>query len=114
MSSSTVDLAVYQELKQNTGSDFMDELIDTFLEDGPMQINEMRKALVSGDADVCRRAAHSLKSNSATFGARDLAEKAKELELLAKENRLTDVNVRLTALEEAYAEAARTLKSLKS
>ena len=42
---------------------------------------ELRSARAAGDAERFRRAAHSLKSNSNTFGALALGALARELEL---------------------------------
>ena len=39
----------------------------------------IRRALSDGDCEAFRRAAHSLKSNSATFGAMTLSAQCREL-----------------------------------
>ena len=44
-------------------------------------LSALRDAAASGNADAFRRAAHSLKSNSLTFGARTLGAMAREQEL---------------------------------
>lgn len=109
-----IDQAIFDELKQMSGADFINELIDTFLEDAPKIIEEIRSALSSNNADSFRRAAHSLKSNAATFGASQLAALAKELEMLGKENKINEAGDRLKALEEAYTSVRDELKGLKS
>lgn len=111
---SIIDQATFGELKQMSGAEFINELIDTFLDDAPKLVSEIRSALDAQDADSFRRAAHSLKSNAATFGAARLAELAKELEMLGKENRLEDSGDRLTLLDEAVKSASEELKGLKS
>lgn len=108
-----IDMTTFEELKQMSGEDFIGELIDTFLEDGPKLINEMKSSLKSRDADVFRRAAHSFKSNSATFGANGLSLLAKELESLGRENKLDEIGIRLETLEQAYGVVAKELKRLK-
>ena len=107
----TIDRSVLDGLTETVGEDFIGELIDTFLEEAPGMIAEMEQALSAGDADKFRRAAHSLKSNASTFGAMELAERARELEYLARENNL-DIGDRLQVLEEIYENAAKELKSL--
>ena len=109
-----IDKATFDELKQISGAVFINELIDTFLDDAPMMMQEMKSALEAGDTDTFRRAAHSMKSNAATFGASQLAELAKELEALGRENRLAEAGNRLTALEEAIRSACDELRELKS
>ena len=109
-----IDKTTFDELKEMSGEKFINELIDTFLEDAPKMIAEMKSGLDSNSVDTFRRAAHSLKSNAATFGASQLAALAKELEMLGKENKLHETGDRLRALEEAYESACSELKELKS
>lgn len=109
-----IDRTTFDELKQMSGDDFINELIDTFLEDAPKMIAEMQTAHAANQAEVLRRAAHSMKSNANTFGAGELAALSKELEMLGKENKLVEAGSRLKALEEACAAACAELKGLKS
>jgi len=109
-----IDRTTFDELKQISGDEFINELIDTFLEDAPKMIAEINSALSANNADTFRRAAHSMKSNAATFGASQLAALAKELETLGKENKLHETGDKLRALEEAYESVGNELKGLKS
>ena len=77
---SIIDPAAWSELEQTAGADFMAELVQTFLEEAPTMLASMREALAAGHADDFRRNAHSLKSNSLTFGALALAAQARALE----------------------------------
>ncbi|MEO7761467.1 MAG: Hpt domain-containing protein, partial [Casimicrobiaceae bacterium] len=85
MSQSVIDPHVFDELQANAGADFVIELVDTFAEEAPALLTEMRSAVLAngaaGAAERFRRAAHSLKSNSHTFGATRMAEMARTLEL---------------------------------
>ena len=109
-----IDISTFEELKQMSGADFINELVDTFLDEAPKLIDELKSALLSNDTDTFRRAAHSLKSNGATFGAQQLSELAKQLEMLAKENKLGATGDRLEALRQAYEAAAAELKGLRT
>lgn len=111
---SVIDQATFEKLKEMSGADFINELIDTFLDDAPKLIEEIRAALSANNADAFRRAAHSMKSNAATFGASQLAALAKELEMLGKENKLNETGDRLKTLEEAFASVHNELRDLKS
>ena len=111
---SVIDKTTFDELKQMSGDDFINELIDTFLEDAPKMITEIKSALAANNADTFRRAAHSMKSNAATFGASQLAALAKELEMLGKENKLNETGDRLKSLDEAYESVRSELTGLKS
>lgn len=108
-----LDMATFEELKQMSGEDFIDELVDTFLEDSPKLIKEMKSALETGDADSFRRAAHSLKSNSATFGATHLSHLAKEQETLAREKELDGAGALLPRVEAALHSVSKELKDLR-
>jgi histidine phosphotransfer protein HptB len=81
MSDGTIDHATFAELQEAAGADFVDELVQTFLEEAPLMLNELQQSRASGDADAFRRAAHTLKSNGLTFGALALAAMAREFEL---------------------------------
>jgi HPt (histidine-containing phosphotransfer) domain-containing protein len=108
-----IDPPTFQALKDMSGADFMPELIDTFLDDAPQMIAELRRALAAGDAEAFRRTAHSFKSNCRTFGALGLAELARELEFAARENRLADVGENLERLAADYEGVASALKGLR-
>ena len=77
----TIDLPTFTELQAAAGAEFVAELVGTFLEEAPPMLAELRSAQAAGAADVFRRAAHSLKSNSHAFGATRLGALARELEL---------------------------------
>jgi HPt (histidine-containing phosphotransfer) domain-containing protein len=109
-----IDRTTFDELKQMSGDDFINELIDTFLEDAPKMIAEIKSSHTANNAETFRRAAHSMKSNAATFGASQLAALAKELEMLGKENKLNETGDRLRVLEEAYKSVRDELTGLKS
>ena len=81
MNLTVIDPHTFDELQASAGADFVAELVDTFAEEAPSIVAEMRAALAEGSAERFRRAAHSLKSNSSTFGATRLADLARSLEL---------------------------------
>ncbi|MBT2325570.1 Hpt domain-containing protein [Variovorax paradoxus] len=81
MGDAIIDGATFAELQDAAGADFVRELVQTFLEEAPLMLSQLREARDAGNADAFRRAAHSLKSNSLTFGAEALAAMARTLEL---------------------------------
>jgi HPt (histidine-containing phosphotransfer) domain-containing protein len=107
-----IDKTAFEELKQMSGADFINELIDAFLEDGPNMLHQMEAALAARDVESFRRNAHSLKSNANTFGAQELGALAKELEMMGRENNL-DVGNRLEALKEAFGKVADELVGMR-
>ena len=108
-----IDPATLEELKQMSGADFIDELIDAFLDDAPHMIEQLQIALTTGDIESFRRNAHSLKSNANTFGATELGSLSKELELMARANNL-DVGNRLEVLRAAFAKVAAELQEMRT
>lgn len=107
-----INKATFDELRQMSGEDFINELIEAFLEDGPNMIAAMQAALDMKNAESFRRNAHSMKSNANTFGAAELAALAKELEALGRESNL-DIGNGLEALKEAFGKAAEELKRMR-
>ena len=77
---------------------FVSELIEQFVADTPGLIAAARAGLGSGDVEGVRRAAHTLKSNAATFGAHQLAGRSRELEDAAKRGVLEDASARVDAM----------------
>ena len=77
-----IDAATFANLVEMTGGelDFVDELVDTYLEDGERQLDAMRAAVEQGDIASLTRAAHSLKSGSLNVGALALGEQCRTLE----------------------------------
>ena len=69
MTEPVIDLPTFTELQEAAGAEFVTELVGTFLDEAPAMLAELRSAQEAGAADTFRRAAHSLKSNSHTFGA---------------------------------------------
>ena len=69
MDESSIDRAVFAELRDTTGAEFVVELVNTFIEEAPGMLAELRAAHAEGNTERFRRAAPSLKTNGNTFGA---------------------------------------------
>jgi histidine phosphotransfer protein HptB len=108
-----IDKATFEDLKQISGADFINELIDAFLEDAPKMIGEMETALAARNVESFRRNTHSLKSNANTFGATELGGLAKELEMMARENNL-EIGNRLEVLKETFRNVAEELEEMRT
>ena len=112
MNEPTIDRATYDELKDTAGADFVVELVDTFLAEAPRLIEGLRTAYDQRNADVFRRSAHSLKSNSNTFGARTLGVLARDLEL-GGFARVEASDAPLEKLAQEYSRVAAELSELR-
>jgi DNA-binding response OmpR family regulator len=90
---------------------FLLDMINTYLEDAPKLFEEIESGASSGDAPKLRMAAHSLKSNSAEFGATRLAELARELEMMGKAGEMAGFQERLVQTEEEFTRVRLTLQA---
>ena len=110
MAEETIDRATFASLEETAGADFVHELVDTFLDEAPRMLDELRGALAKDDAERFRRTAHSLKSNANTFGASTLGRLARELELggvaLARDS------TKLDELADEFRRVGQALKEL--
>ena len=111
-----VDDAVLERLAESMGGDdaFVAELIDQFVADSPALVAAARRGLEAGDADKVRRAAHTLKSNAATFGANELADRSSRLEAAAKGGSLEDGPAQLEAIEDELGRVHAALRASTS
>jgi len=109
-----IDVATFENLKAMMGDDFIGELIDAYFEEAPQLIGQIEQALASGDAEVFRRAAHSLKSSSASFGAMQFSARAKELELIGKEGNLAGTGEKVAKLKLDYISVHDSLEALRN
>jgi PAS domain S-box-containing protein len=79
-----LDPAVLSRLRATLGDGTTAEIVETFLTEGPELLSVLRRAVDEKDAEAFRRAAHTLKSNAATFGGSALAALCQELEALGE------------------------------
>jgi histidine phosphotransfer protein HptB len=110
VSDPVIDPATFAALQDMAGPEFADELVGTFLEEAPTMLADLRASDAAREAERYRRAAHSLKSNSLTFGALTLAAMAKALELGGIAERTSS---EIDALDAEYARVVDALKALR-
>ncbi len=80
----------------------VNELIDYFLKDVPLQIQAMTQALAGGDFVVLGGLAHRLKGAAATMCANQAASLAEQIQLATKENDLVKVDALIKELQEHF------------
>jgi HPt (histidine-containing phosphotransfer) domain-containing protein len=85
-----LDERALEGLKQLGGEDSVGDLIDAFRTEGATLVETLRRSIDTGDVVELRRAAHTLKSHGATFGAGALAEQCRELDECARCGQLTE------------------------
>jgi HPt (histidine-containing phosphotransfer) domain-containing protein len=110
-----LDPAALDNLLSMLGGEFSDleELIDTFLEDAPLLLQDLNQYVENQDAEGVRRIAHSLKSNGADFGAITLSNLCKELELQAKSGVLDDAAILAAQIGDEYVKVESALKAIQ-
>lgn len=106
-----IDRATFERLLEMTGSDleFLDELVDTYLDDGATQIAALEAAVAAGSVEELVRPAHSLKGSSLNIGALRLGELSRGLEEAARGGAADDAARAVTEIAAAFAEARSAL-----
>jgi signal transduction histidine kinase/CheY-like chemotaxis protein len=111
-----LDPEALEQFKATVGActpEMISQLIAIFLEDAPEQLAHLRRALDHNKPAELERAAHSLKSNSATFGALRLAALCKELEVTGRTGQLIGVSEQVQQVEAEYHRVKMALNSLR-
>jgi PAS domain S-box-containing protein len=108
--------AALERLMQTIGDDNPDllvALINTFLSDVPRLVDGARRGLQQGQADEVRRAAHTLKSNGATFGATGFSELSRQLESLAGSGTLEGTADLIARIDAEYDRVRIALETVR-
>ncbi|NLF02946.1 MAG: Hpt domain-containing protein [Anaerolineales bacterium] len=114
MGEEVIDSVTFDSLVEAMGADFIGDLIDTYCEETPQLIAVVQRALAEGNADELRRAAHSIKSSSASFGVLSYSALAREVEMMGKEGNLAAARPKVERLAADYALVERTLRERQS
>lgn len=109
-----LDPTVFQALINSVGADFIGEMIAAYLDETPQLLAQLNQALIASDTVVARRAAHSLKSISESFGALQLAALARELEQMGRENHLEGAQDKFKVLVGLYDPVEKALKEYQN
>jgi HPt (histidine-containing phosphotransfer) domain-containing protein len=98
------DPTVIADLRAATGDDdeFIADLIGSYLAEGRENVDALAAAASEGDLAVFARAAHTLKSTSATVGAMRLSELCRGLEEAARAGRDVDLVGEAEKLQAAW------------
>ena len=107
-------LVPYRDAMGAQADAFVIDLIDTFLSSSEQLVNGLYTSLAESDATTFTRCAHTLKSNSAIFGARLLLNLCKELEAIGKSNDLSGALFPLLdQLKTEYKQVCKELAELR-
>ena len=101
-----IDEKALEEIRKLQGSgtpDLLESIVDRYLKDAPRLLQSMREAAATANGDALRRAAHTLKSTSATLGVIRLAQHCREIENRARSGRVADAGQWLNLVENELA-----------
>ena len=97
-------------LQRDGGPDILAKVVNLYLKNAPPLLEKIQEATATGNAQLLRATAHSLKSSSANVGATRLAELCAELETMGRENTLDNAMSTLGILEFEFESVCHALQ----
>lgn len=95
----------------------LEDMAVMFQQDAPELLDDLKTALVAGDAEDARRAAHSLKGIASTLEATTTTERALSIETLARDGHCDEAMRQIdglrTAIDELFADVTAYLQETK-
>ena len=109
---SAIDSKVFDDFRGSGdgAKAFVAMLIEQYLAEAALRMAEVRDAVERRDAAALRIAAHSLKGNSGTVGAKTMASVCGELETLAGNSTLDGTAALIIKLEEEFTRVRLALE----
>ena len=108
-----LDTAVLQAFRSTMGANsslFLAQLIEVYLEESPILLNAIAKAITQDDAAAIQQAAHTLKSSSAALGAISFSQLCQELETMGSSGMATGTRELFVKLESDYERVKTALQ----
>ncbi len=90
--------------------ELLHEVIELFLVTSPRRLDELRASVRSGDAALIARGAHAMKSAVGNFSAKAAGEAALRLEMIGREEKLSEASDALAELEQEVARLQAVLQ----
>jgi HPt (histidine-containing phosphotransfer) domain-containing protein len=107
-------LAFLREPGNGGDSQFLNEMIDQFLQDAPSKLAALRQALVQADAEVLAREAHGLKGLCSIFGAHLMEAHCNELVARGRAGSVHGADAVLSQLESELSRVRQALEAEKA
>jgi CheY-like chemotaxis protein len=107
-----IDMAVLeslQEIQVPGEPNLLLELIDMFVKETPIKLDNLRNELQKKDFDLVRRIAHNLKGSSGSLGANPMMKVCGEIEQRCKNKAFEGIEVLLVQLEMEFMRAEYAL-----
>lgn len=102
----------FQESLGPGSDEFIADLIGDFLTEANRFRSDIHAGLDAEETEIVRRAAHTLSSNSRTFGAERLADTCRDIEHLARDGRLDDIGPLVDRFDEQIERTCDELRAL--
>ena len=113
MSIDPAALIPYRTVMGDDADAFVADLIDSYLVSSVELVAALDAALPVSNAETFVRSAHTLKSNSAIFGAELLAGYCQELELAGKNGDLAGLKPKIDVLKAEHKQVCQELAELR-
>ncbi|MFP3977953.1 Hpt domain-containing protein [Marinobacter sp. KMM 10035] len=97
---------------QDVMEDEFETLINTYLSDSRDRIESLKKAISDGDAGALAHTAHSFKGSCINIGAPRLGALSREVEKAGQDERLSDAQPVLAAIEVEFQRVTDALHTL--
>jgi len=97
-------------LRNMGGATLVKKILQLFFANAPLQLEQIKTAMRTGDLEAVRHAAHSLKSGAANVGAIRFSELARAMEHAARDGLAATDAVAVSELEQAYYDAVTILQ----
>ena len=104
-----IKMEALDELRSLMG-DAVDEVLQTFIDYVPGQIDELGKAIINGDAESVFNIAHRMKSSSSSIGALGLAHAAEQIELIGRSGSTEGTAELLDNVKDLYTDVETLLR----
>lgn len=92
--------------------EFLNEIVDLFLENLSKNMGEIREAIGKSDAHALERAAHSLKGSVSNFGAKRAFDAAYRLEVVGRDGRVSEMEEALSEMEVEVRDLEAVMKGV--
>ena len=102
-------LGAIRALGETGGTSALTKVIDLYLDYSPTLVGEIEAAIANGDAEALNRAAHSLKSSSASLGAQGFAALCKDLEMIGRNGSIDGAGEIFESLKGLYPQVCDAL-----
>jgi len=99
-----------KSLRRGEGPSVLERAAGMYLENAPTVLEELRRAIAGGDASAVWKIAHSLKSSSASLGAKQLAQHIGDMEGRARQNDLVEADSRFARIESEFQKVSSALR----